>query len=103
MIPSANQITADCFGRREGAPHMLAKLKFAMLASVVSLALSGCRCAPKELFSWIDRHGFVADWTSHYNCVNRTCYGGHCQQPATYYEGEVLVLGDAAAPDQTIE
>jgi hypothetical protein len=37
------------------------------------LMTPGC-CAPKELFSGIDRHCFVADWCNEHSCVNRACY-----------------------------
>jgi hypothetical protein len=54
---------------------MFAKLKLVTLALLLSLATS-C-CAPKELFSCIDRHCFVADWMNEHSCVNRACYCGH--------------------------
>jgi hypothetical protein len=59
----------------------------------VSLASCFAGCAPKELFSAIDRNCFVADWTNHYSCVS-CCRNGSCGQAYPQVEYETLVLGD---------
>jgi hypothetical protein len=71
-----------------GELHMLAKSHFAALA--LCLAFTGC--APKEMFSWIDRNCFVADWTNHHSCLS--CCGKGCGQAYPNVEYPMLVLGN---------
>jgi hypothetical protein len=91
---------------------MTTRLRHVLLAFIVLMA-AGC-CAPKELFSGIDRHCFVADWCNEHSCVNRACYkhARHqrfrhqsgcetCRQPLVM---QVVQPGDdtaAAAPAST--
>jgi hypothetical protein len=71
---------------------MNARLKFVCL--VLSFVMYGfVGCAPRESFSWIDRHCFVADWTNHHSCVS-CCRNGGCQQSYPMVEHEMLVLGN---------
>jgi hypothetical protein len=79
---------------------MKAKLKVIALALPLSMALAGC--APKEMFSCIDRHCFCADWTNHYSCVSCCCQGD-CQQQRFVTSGEVLVLGNQPVNDKPIK
>jgi hypothetical protein len=78
-----------------------------MRAALLCLALllpiaGGCR-APSELFSWIDRHCFVADWTNHHSCVSCCCCkNGSCQRPPQR-EYPMVVLGDSAVADNAID
>jgi len=39
------------------------------LAVLLFAALSGCR-GPTELFSWVDRNCFIADWTNDHSCLS---------------------------------
>ena len=48
---------------------MIARLKSAMLALLLLVSLAGCR-GPTELFSYIDRHCFVADWCNDHSCLS---------------------------------
>jgi hypothetical protein len=48
---------------------MFNRSKLATLALLLSAGLSGCR-GPTELFSFIDRHCFVADWTNDHSCLS---------------------------------
>jgi hypothetical protein len=48
---------------------MVSRLKLATLAVLFAAGLSGCR-GPTELFSFIDRHCFVADWMNDHSCVS---------------------------------
>ncbi len=43
--------------------------KLPMLVVLVLAGLAGCR-GPTELFSFIDRHCFVADWMNDHSCVS---------------------------------
>ncbi|MCI0333797.1 MAG: hypothetical protein L0228_11315 [Planctomycetes bacterium] len=69
---------------------MTARLKAATLILSFSLGLTGC--APSQLFSCIDRHCFIADWTNHHSCVS--CCHGNCQHAQPMVEHEMLVLGN---------
>ena len=68
----------------------------AALLSLLLLVPSGCAhwgCEPKELFSWIDRNCFVADWTNHHSCVSCCCGKNGCShRPVSEYP--MLVLGN---------
>jgi hypothetical protein len=71
---------------------MHAKLVLILAMMVVTLA-SGC--APNELFSAIDRHCFVADWTNHHSCISCCdCKHGSCQHPG-HPPMPMLQLGDS--------
>jgi hypothetical protein len=70
---------------------MLAKPSFGALSLSLCLAFAGC-CAPKEMFSWIDRNCFVADWTNHHSCLS--CCGKGCGQVYPKVEYPMLVLGN---------
>jgi hypothetical protein len=48
---------------------MFNRSKLATLALLLSAGLGGCR-GPTELFSFIDRHCFVADWTNDHSCLS---------------------------------
>ncbi len=77
---------------------MLVKLKLLSLALPLAVSLSGC-CAPKELFSWIDRNCFVADWTNHHSCISCcNCKNHSCQHPG-HPPMPMLVLGDSPAEE----
>lgn len=78
------------------------RLKAVVLAVALTSCLGGC--APKEMFSWIDRNCFVADWTNHHSCLS-CCRNGGCQQCGPMVEYEMLVLGDqaVAAPETAAE
>lgn len=75
---------------------MINKSNLASLALLLPLIFSGC--APKELFSWVDRNCYVADWTNHYSCVS-CCRNGGCQQQYPQVEYEMLVLGNQGAAE----
>jgi hypothetical protein len=67
-------------------------LRFLLLLAV---AFSGC--APRELFSAIDRHCLVADWANHHSCVSCCCCkNGSCRRPAPRIY-PMVELGDAPA------
>lgn len=68
------------------------------LALGVLIAFGFAGCAPKESFSWIDRHCFVADWTNHYSCLS-CCRNGPCGQAYPSVEYPMLVLGDEPAAE----
>jgi hypothetical protein len=70
---------------------MFASLRAAAIAALFAASFAGC--APKETFSWIDRHCFVADWTNHHSCVS-CCRNGGCQQAYPNVQYPMLVLGD---------
>jgi hypothetical protein len=57
---------------------MITTFKSILLVVLVSLWLSGC--SHNELFSCIDRHCFIADWTNHYSCVSCCGHGSGSQQ-----------------------
>ena len=79
---------------------MIAKLKVVALVLLMSPSLAGC--APKEMFSCIDRHCFCADWINHHSCVNCCCEDG-CQQHRAAADGEMLVLGNQAPAEASIK
>ena len=78
---------------------MTARLILIKLLILVLLVFAGC--APKELFSCVDRHCFVADWTNHHSCLS-CCQNGGCGQRYVT-GGEMLVLGDVAPADSDVE
>jgi hypothetical protein len=85
---------------------MIARLKFATLAVLLSLSLSGCCCnggrGPTELFSGIDRHCFVADWMNdHGSCVSCGYCANGCSQPTLPLHSEPLVL--PSEPEPTVQ
>jgi hypothetical protein len=49
------------------------KLKLFLLLLLFAPFLSGC--SHNELFSCIDRHCFIADWTNHHSCVSCCRHG----------------------------
>ena len=51
---------------------MIGRLIFLLLLTLASLHLVGCchHCPPKELFSFIDRNCFVADWMNDHSCTS---------------------------------
>jgi hypothetical protein len=55
--------------------------KLPMLAMLVFAGLAGCR-GPTELFSFIDRHCFVADWMNDHSCVSCR-YAANCASQPT--------------------
>src|SRR5262245_15852886 len=57
------------------------RCKVWLLSMLVVAAVSGCR-GPTELFSCIDRHCFVADWTNDHSCVSCR-YRCNCSTQAT--------------------
>jgi hypothetical protein len=60
---------------------MYGKLKRGLLILALCSVISGCR-TPADLFSWIDRNCFVADWTNHHSCVSCcNCKHGGCLRP----------------------
>ncbi len=80
---------------------MTVKLKLLMLFLPLVVSFSGCR-APSELFSAIDRHCFVADWTNHHSCVSCCCCKhGSCRRPG-HPPMPMLVLGDGGV-GETLE
>jgi hypothetical protein len=78
------------------------KTKGWLSAIIIALPLfgGGC-CAPKELFSCIDRHCFVADWTNHYSCVSCCCHG-NCQPPPQP-ELPMVELGNQPAEAELVQ
>ncbi len=48
------------------------KLTTLMLVVLLSLSVCGCfhDCPPKDLFSFIDRNCFVADWMNDHSCTS---------------------------------
>jgi hypothetical protein len=48
---------------------MLTRFKSLTLAVLLLGCLCGCR-GPTELFSWVDRNCFVADWTNDHSCLS---------------------------------
>lgn len=84
-----------------GMPLMRAVLiRFAL---ILPLAAGVCGCAPSELFSSIDRHCFLADWTNHQSCVSCCCCkNGSCRRPAPVVH-PMLVLGDPATTNTAIK
>jgi hypothetical protein len=79
---------------------MLAKSRFAALALSLGFTCAGC-CAPKEMFSFIDRNCFVADWTNHHSCLS--CCGKGCGQVYPNVEYPMLVLGNPPPVDDVEE
>ncbi len=59
-----------------------------MLAMLLSLGLAGCR-GPTELFSFIDRNCFVADWCNDHSCVS-------CRYAANCATGPTLPIYERA-------
>ena len=52
---------------------MIEKLKWLAAVIVLSSGVCGCNhryCQPKDLFSWIDQHCFVADWMNDHSCTS---------------------------------
>lgn len=52
---------------------MFRQLRILMLGTLLACGFSGCchcYCAPKDLFSYIDRHCFVADWMNEHSCTS---------------------------------
>jgi hypothetical protein len=51
---------------------MNCKLATLMLVMLLSLGVGGCfhHCPPKDLFSFIDRNCFVADWMNDHSCTS---------------------------------
>jgi hypothetical protein len=78
---------------------MSAKLQIAAIAMSLSFGFVGC--APRESFSWIDRHCFVADWTNHHSCVS--CCHGNCKQAHPMVEYPMLVLGNQPAAEAPLK
>jgi hypothetical protein len=39
------------------------------MLAVLLAGLCGCR-GPTELFSWVDRNCFIADWTNDHSCLS---------------------------------
>jgi hypothetical protein len=77
-------------------------LKFKLLALAVLLPFATSCCAPKELFSTLDRHCFLPDWMNQHSCVNRACYTGHQRshhRPADCPTYGPLFDEPTAAPD----
>jgi hypothetical protein len=70
---------------------MAGTMKTISFAVLLTTCVVGC--APRDSFSWIDRHCFVADWTNHYSCLS-CCRNGSCQQAMPNVQYEMLVLGD---------
>jgi hypothetical protein len=79
---------------------MMAKSNFAALALALCFAFSGC--APKEMFSWIDRNCFVADWTNHHSCLS-CCHNGGCGQVYSNVEYPMLELGDKPPTEESLQ
>jgi hypothetical protein len=78
---------------------MFARLQAIAIAISLCSCVAGCTpvgCRPKELFSWIDRNCFVADWTNHHSCVS-CCRNGNCGQAYPNVQYPMLVLGDQPA------
>jgi hypothetical protein len=48
---------------------MFDQSKSLTLAVLLLVSLCGCR-GPTELFSWVDRHCFIADWTNDHSCLS---------------------------------
>jgi hypothetical protein len=59
---------------------MTGRIKLASLALLLFAGLGGCR-GPTELFSSLDRHCFVADWTNDRSCVSCQHCANRCSQP----------------------
>jgi hypothetical protein len=76
---------------------MCARLRAIALGVLLASCFAGC--APKELFSAIDRNCFVADWTNHYSCVS-CCRNGGCGQVYANVEYETLVLGNEPSAEK---
>jgi hypothetical protein len=58
---------------------MIAKLKFALLAVVISVSLTGC--AGFDLFGCCDRYCYLADWANHHSCLSCCKHGCCCEPP----------------------
>jgi hypothetical protein len=48
---------------------MFKRFKSLTLAMLLVAGLCGCR-GPTELFSWVDRNCFIADWTNDHSCLS---------------------------------
>jgi hypothetical protein len=76
-----------------------------LLALAMLLPLAASCCAPKELFSGLDRHCFLPDWMNEHSCVNRACYTGHQRshrQPAECTTYRPLFDEPVAPPDAVV-
>jgi len=67
---------------------MALRTRVATLALLLSLGLAGCR-GPTELFSFIDRNCFVADWCNDHSCVS-------CRYAANCGSGPTLPIFERA-------
>lgn len=70
--------------------------KYPLLAVLVLASLAGCR-GPTELFSFIDRHCFVADWMNDHSCVSCRHAANRCSQPTLPVRERPLELSTAPA------
>ena len=81
---------------------MLAPLKFVSLAMLLLVSLAGCR-GPTELFSYIDRHCFVADWTNDHSCLSCGRYANCSSGPTLPLHERTLDLPADTMPAEDTE
>lgn len=69
------------------------------LVLVMLLPMGGCfhQCRPKELFSWIDRNCFVADWMNDHSCTS--CRYSANNQPPTVITSRVYTADTDPVPN----
>ena len=77
-----------------------------VLLLLLAVSITGCSprggCSPKDLFSWIDRNCFVADWTNHHSCMSCcNCKNGSCCKPALL--AYPMVEFGGVEPDATVQ
>jgi hypothetical protein len=65
---------------------MLVRLKFLVLAGLLSVTLTGC--AGIDLFSCCDRYCYLADWTNHHSCLSCCPHTGCCDPPIVDFTPE---------------
>lgn len=73
-----------------------------LLSLLLFASLLGCR-GPTELFSFVDRHCFVADWMNDHSCLSCRYCRNNCSQPTLPLHPRTLDLptGDTqATPEQ---
>lgn len=80
---------------------MSGKLKILVLVMLLSISLSGCchYCRPKDLFSFIDRHCFVADWMNDHSCTSCQCRGNNCPPPIRVSHPDLSLSNPVPAHD----
>jgi hypothetical protein len=80
---------------------MRAKVLRSILLLVLLASVAGC--APSELFSSIDRHCFLADWTNHHSCVSCCCCkNGSCRRGSPVVL-PMVELGNSAVSDAAMK